>query len=178
MGRRRGKGTRVPTKAEMVRQEDAAWALFESVIESLNAEQILEPGYYPDDGWSTKDLIAHVGSWMAEAASMLERIRFGTYGPDTRGTDDLNKEFFEANRDLPLDVVRAECHSARARILQEWDALPEVTTEALEWFEESAARHCAEHQPRLEEWAAELRARAGATGDGGAATGGSGTPFG
>jgi hypothetical protein len=108
---------------------------------------------------------------------MLERIRFGTYQPDTRDTDDLNKEFYEANRDLPLDLVRAECHSARARILQEWDALPEVTTEAVEWFEESAAKHCAEHQARLEEWAAELLAR-GAGADEASSEGGSGTPSG
>ena len=148
-----------PTKADMVRDEDAAWARFEAVIESLTREQIAEAGYYPAEGWSVKDLIAHVGSWMAEAALMLERMRFGTYRADARDTDDLNKEFFEANRDLPLDVVRAECQSARIRILQEWDALQDLTPDAVEWFEESAARHCAEHQPRLEEWAAELRAR-------------------
>jgi len=147
------------TKAEMIRQEDEAWARFETVVESLSEEQALEPGYYPDDGWSVKDLVAHIGSWMAEASNMLERIRFGTYAPDTRDTDDLNKQFYEANRDLPLDVVRAECQSARVRILQEWDALAEITTEAAEWFEESAAKHCVEHQARLEEWATELLAR-------------------
>ena len=154
------------TKAEMVQREDEAWARFEGVIESLTEEQAVEPGYYAVDGWSVKDLIAHVGSWMAEASNMLERMRFGTYAPDARDTDDLNKEFFEANRDLPLDVVRAECHSARTRILQEWDALPQLTTEAVEWFEESAAKHCAEHQPRLEEWAAELQTRASAVAGG------------
>ena len=159
---------RVPTKGELIQQEDAAWARFEDVISSLDEDQIVEPGYYPDDGWSVKDLIGHIGSWMAEAAIMLERIRFGSYEPDTRDTDDLNKLFFESNRDQPLDVVRAECASARARILQEWDALTEVTAEAAEWFEESAARHCGEHQARLEAWAAELRARGAAATDGGA----------
>ena len=168
----------MPTKAEMVRLEDAAWSRFEEAVESLSEEQIVEPGYYSDDEWSVKDLIAHVGSWMAEAASMLERIRFGTYEPDTRDTDDLNKEFYEANRDLPLDVVRAECHSARIRILQEWDALPAITTEALEWFEESAAKHCAEHQPRLDEWGKELRSRASAPGDRRVSAGESGAPSG
>jgi len=165
MGPTGGKGRRVPTKAELLQQEDAAWARFEGVIESLDEKQIIEPGYYPDDGWSVKDLIGHIGSWMAEASMMLERIRFGTYAPDTRDTDDLNKLFFESNRDLPFDVVRAECASARVRILQEWDALTEMTTEAVEWFEESAARHCAEHQDRLEAWAEELRARRDATDD-------------
>jgi len=160
-----------------VRREDEAWSRFEAVIESLTEEQVIEPGYYVDDGWSVKDLIGHIGSWMAEASSMLERIRFGTYEPDTRDTDDLNKEFYEANRDLPLGLVLAECHSARARILQEWDALPEITTEAVEWFEESAAKHCAEHQPRLEEWATELLARGGEP-DEASPSGGGGAPSG
>ena len=37
----------------------------------------------------------------------------------------------------------------------------ELDSEAEEWFTESADRHYAEHQPRLEEWVGELRSRAG-----------------
>jgi len=55
--------------------------------------------------------------------------------------------------------------------------LPEVTTDALEWFEESAAKHCAEHQPRLDEWATHLRSRSSA-GEGPAPAGGGGAASG
>ena len=149
------------TKRELTTAEDAAWATFLQTVESLNEEQLMEVGYYPDDGWSVKDLIGHVGFWMSEAANMLEQMRFGTYVPGTADADTLNKESYEANRDVPLSIVRAESFAAHTRMLQELDALPELDTEAEEWFTESADRHYAEHQPRLEEWVAELRSRAG-----------------
>jgi hypothetical protein len=149
------------TKRELTAAEDRAWATFIQTVESLNEEQLVEVGYYPEEGWSVKDLMAHVGFWMTEAANQLERMRFGTYTPTTGDADKLNKECYESNRDVPLPIVRAECFAAHTRICQEFDALPELDGEAEEWFTESADRHYAEHQPRLVQWAAELRSRAG-----------------
>ena len=71
----------------------------------------------------------------------------------------MNKAFYEANRDLPLSVVRAELWSARTRMLSEFNAPPEVTPLAEEWFMESGPKHYEEHLPRLREWAEELRSR-------------------
>jgi hypothetical protein len=150
----------VATKRELIEADDRAWTLFIQTIESMSDEQLVEPGYYPDQGWSVKDMMAHVGFWMTEAANMLEQMRFGTYRPVTGDTDTLNKQCFEANRDVPLPMVRAELFAAHTRMLQELDALPELDAEAEEWFEESAHKHLEEHQPRLDEWAAELRSRA------------------
>jgi Mycothiol maleylpyruvate isomerase N-terminal domain len=150
------------TKRELVEADDRAWALFLGTVESLSGEQLVEPGYFADEGWSVKDLIAHIAFWMTIAANKLEEMRLGSYRPGDTDTEALNKEGFEANKDMPLPIVRAECYSAHTRMLQELDALPEVDREAEEWFAESADVHCGQHQPRLDEWAAELRARAGA----------------
>lgn len=149
------------TKRELTEADDRAWAMFIGTTESLSDEQLVEVGYYPDEGWSVKDLIAHVGFWMTEAANQLERMRFGTYTPTTGDADRLNKECYEANRDVPLPIVRAECFAAHTRMCQELDALPELDGEAEEWFAESAHRHYTEHQARLDAWAAELRSGAG-----------------
>ena len=149
------------TKRELTQADDRAWATFLETVESLNDEQLIEVGYYPDEGWSVKDLIAHIGFWMTEAANQLERMRFGTYVPNTAEADLLNTQCFEANHDVPLPIVRAECFAAHTRMCQELDALPDLDGEAEEWFSESADRHYGEHQPRLEEWVAELRSRAG-----------------
>jgi hypothetical protein len=151
----------VATKRELTLAEDRGWALFIGTVESLNDVQIVETGYYPDQGWSVKDLMAHIGFWMTEAANKLEQMRFGTYDPATVDAETLNKECFEANRDVPLPLIRAECFAAHTRMLQELDALPELDGEAEEWFTESAERHYGEHQPRLDEWVAVLRSRAG-----------------
>jgi Mycothiol maleylpyruvate isomerase N-terminal domain len=145
------------TKRELQRAEDVAWTEFLGLVESLTADQMVEPGYYPE-GWSVKDLLGHIGSWQAEAVQVLEQIRMGTFTSSRIDIDALNRQFYEANKELPLPVVRAECWSARNRMLEEWNVLSEVTQDAEEWFVESGAAHYAEHMGRLREWVGELSA--------------------
>jgi mycothiol maleylpyruvate isomerase-like protein len=144
------------TIRELCRDEDGAWSELIGLVESLTPEQLEEPGYSPE-GWSVKDLMAHIGAWAAEAGQIFERMRVGTYSKEPIDVDAMNALFYEANRDLPLNVVRAELWSARTRMLTEFRALPEVTPEAEEWFVESGAAHYREHIDRLREWVKELR---------------------
>jgi Mycothiol maleylpyruvate isomerase N-terminal domain len=146
------------TKRELLAAEDVGWTEFLGLVESLTADQMVEPGYYPE-GWSVKDLLGHIGGWQAEAVQVLEQIRMGTFTSSRVDVDALNRQLYEANRDVPLPVVRAECWSARNRMLEEWNALPEVTPDAEEWFVESGANHYAEHNGRLHEWVGELGPR-------------------
>jgi hypothetical protein len=143
-------------KRELLQQEDAGWGEFIGLVESFRPEEIERPGYSAD-GWSAKDLVAHIGCWQAEAGQMLERIRNGTYRDDPIDVDAMNKWFYEANKDLPVPVVRAEMWAARTRMLTEWNALPEITPGAVEWFRESGPAHYDEHIGRLREWASEVR---------------------
>jgi hypothetical protein len=151
----------VATKRELIEADDLAWARFLGTVESLSDEQLVESGYYPAENWSVKDLVAHIAFWMAVAADKLEEMRLGSYVPGDTDSTALNAECYEANKDVPLPVVRAECFAAHARMLRELDALPELDREAEEWFAESADVHCGQHQERLDEWAAELRSRDG-----------------
>jgi hypothetical protein len=146
-------------KAELCRAEDDDWNEIIGLIESLTPEQVEEPGYYPDAGWSTKDLLAHLAAWMAEAARILTQVHYGTFLKRDLDVDAMNKQFYEANRDLPLSIVRAEAYASRNRMLVEMNALEEITPEARDWFEESGRRHYLEHLPRLLEWTKELQAR-------------------
>lgn len=145
----------VDTKADLAAAEDAAWEEFRQLVESVSPSDAGRPGYSPE-GWSVKDLVAHVGSWLAEAGQMLEQIRYGTYQPGPVDVDRMNRTFYEANRDLSLSDVKAECWSARMRMLKEWDSLPEISPEAEEWFKESGPLHYQEHTPRLRAWVQEL----------------------
>ena len=43
------------------------------LIESLTPAQMEEPGYF-SEGWSVKDLMAHIGSWQAEAGQVLVEL--------------------------------------------------------------------------------------------------------
>lgn len=145
------------SKRELIEEEDSSWNEFNGLIESVDPSRMEEPGY--SDEWSVKDLIGHVGGWLSEAGVVLEQIRMGTYADRDLDVDAMNRELYEANRDLPPSVVRAECFSARNRMLHELEMLPEVTPKAEEWFRESGARHYAEHLGRLRDWVSELSPR-------------------
>jgi hypothetical protein len=144
-------------KAELLRREDTAWAELHDLLDQLTQQEIELDGYYPD--WSVKDLMAHYGDWMAEAATMLERKRLGTYTDWEPDIDAINSEWYAAWKNADLRVVRAHLHSARARMLEELGMLPPERLEgdAEEWFLESGVTHNGDHLPRLREWIAELR---------------------
>jgi hypothetical protein len=136
--------------------EDAGWDELHGLIESLAPEQAERLGYYPE-GWSAKDLLAHVGSWLAEAGTVLEQIREGTYRPQEIDIDAMNELFLQNLRDQPLRTIRAQASSARARMLQAWDHLDQLTPDATFWIRKAGAEHYDEHLPRLREWVGELR---------------------
>ena len=145
-------------KRDLLVSEDAGWTEFNGLVESLTPSQMEQPGYY-SEGWSVKDLLMHVASWQAEAGLILQQIRFGTYRDHSIDVDAMNEMFYQRNQDLPLSVARAELFSARTRMLTEWNALPEITMKAEEWFFESGPQHYEEHLGRLRQWVGELRAR-------------------
>jgi hypothetical protein len=145
------------TKRELCRIEDDGWAEVNGLVESLTREQAEEPGYYPK--WSVKDLLAHLAAWMAEAARVLTQVHYGTFLKRDLDVDAMNEKFYEANRDLPLSVVRAEAFASRNRMLSEMNAVQDLIPEAQDWFEESGARHYEEHLPRLRDWVRDLQER-------------------
>ncbi|HYT80428.1 MAG TPA: maleylpyruvate isomerase N-terminal domain-containing protein [Actinomycetota bacterium] len=135
--------------------EDAGWGELHALVDSLSPQGLERPGYYPE-GWSVKDLVAHVGSWLAEAGVILERIRVGAYRPEEIDVDALNEQFLEAMKDVPAEIVLAQAWAARTRMLQAWGALPALPQEAAFWIGKAGAEHYAEHLPRLRDWVGQL----------------------
>ena len=142
-------------KRDLLERDDLGWTELRSLIDGLTQGQLEEKGY--QQYWSVKDLMAHIGCWFAEAAVMLERMRMGTYAREPIDEDDLNRQWFETWRDKDLPTVKTELMAARARMLEEWDRLPDADEDARRWFYESTAEHYEDHIPRLREWVAELR---------------------
>jgi hypothetical protein len=141
-------------KRERIEAEDRGWADLRTLVDPLTPEKLTRDGYY--EGWSVKDLLAHLGCWMADAATVLEQIRLDSFRGWDGDVEELNARWYEIWRGQDLRMVWVELHSARGRMLEEWDRLPEVTKKADEWFRESGEDHYAEHLPRLRDWAAEL----------------------
>ena len=140
---------------ELLAEEDRLWTELHGLVDALPPDLVGEPGYFVE-GWSAKDLVAHIGSWLAEAGVVLEQIRSGTYRPEEIDIDAMNAAFFDAMHDVAFADVRAQAVAARNRMLRAWRSLPTESPEADRWIRKAGPDHYAEHLPRLEGWVREL----------------------
>jgi hypothetical protein len=147
-----------PYRAD-IEAEREGWYELLRLIGSLTPKECLEPGYYRDPAWSVCDVVAHLGTWLAEAEVQFERIRAGTYEGHAVDVDELNAAFLEAMAGQPWDVAWIQAHAGRTMMLETWHALTKPDDEAAWWIRKSGAEHFAEHLPRLREWVAEMVAR-------------------
>lgn len=145
-----------PYRAELDLERER-WTGIVGLCRSLEPDERLRPGYYRHPDWNVKDLVAHLGTWMAEAEIQLLRIEAGTYVDEPLDIDALNAQFLEAMRDQDWSTVWAQAISARVQMLTVWGRLHERTQAADRWVYKSGAEHHGEHLPRLREWVAELR---------------------
>ena len=142
---------------ELMTEEERLWSELQGLVDSLPEDLVAEPGYF-EEGWSAKDLVAHLGGWLAEAGAVLERIRFGTYRPEEIDIDAANAAVYAAMREVPFPDVRAQGIAARNQMLRAWRSLPESSAEADRWIRKSGPEHYEEHLPRLREWVKEVGA--------------------
>jgi Mycothiol maleylpyruvate isomerase N-terminal domain len=155
-----------PFAAEM-EAERSGWRELVELVRSLTPDECLVPGYYRDPDWTVRDVVAHLGTWLAEAAMQSERMIAGTYEGHDVDIDGLNAMFIAAMRDQPWEVAWVQANAGRTRMIQAWFELREPTDEAAWWVRKSGVEHYAEHLPRLHVWAAELVAARVAIGEDG-----------
>ena len=145
--------------AEAIEAERIGWYQLNALVRELTPDECLVPGYYTDPDWTVRDVVAHLGTWQAEAEVQLERLGAGTYEGHDVDIDAMNASFLQAMHDQPWSVTWVQAHAARTKMLEEWYALSERTDEAAWWIHKAGAEHYAEHLPRLGEWVDELIAR-------------------
>jgi hypothetical protein len=149
----------VTIEASTLRDEDRLWHELVETFDAFGPERALMPGYF-EEGWTAKDALAHIGTWLAEAGAALEQVRSGTYVElRTDQLDELNARFLDAMRDATLPVVRSQATAARARMLHAWTELADPNAIAERWIRKAGPDHYREHLPRLREWLQELDAR-------------------
>jgi hypothetical protein len=138
--------------------EAAQWQRLHAILEVLTPEIAEVPGYY-EEGWTAKDAVAHLGTWMAQGAAMLRRINAGTYVDNEIDIDAENARFLAAMHDLPLATVHLQAAAARGELLRAWGELDDITPAAEWWARKAGPDHLEEHLPHLEEWVTELLER-------------------
>jgi hypothetical protein len=139
--------------------ERTGWRELVELVRRLTPAECLEPGYYRDPDWTVRDVVAHVGTWLAQAEVQLERMVGGTYEGHNLDIDAVNAQMLEAVRDQPMEVAWTLANAARTRMLQDWYPLRDRNDEAVWWVNKAGGVHYGEHLPRLREWVAELVAR-------------------
>ncbi|HEX9642267.1 MAG TPA: maleylpyruvate isomerase N-terminal domain-containing protein [Candidatus Krumholzibacteria bacterium] len=149
-----------PYAAE-IEAERHGWYELAGLVRGLTPEEWLTPGYYSDPVWTVRDVVAHVGTWLAEAENQFERILARTYDGHDIDIDALNASLLDAMSGQPWTVAWVQANAARTKMLQDWYAFEEPSSEAAWWIRKSASDHYAEHLDRLREWAQELVARRG-----------------
>lgn len=142
--------------AAEVELERARWAEIHALVDLLGPTELLAPGYYSDPSWSVKDLIAHLGAWMAEARVQLLDIAAGAYRPHDVDVDERNAATLRPMKAEPWDLVWAQTSGARAWMLEAWFALREPDEAATQWVRKAGAEHYGEHLDRLRQWVAEV----------------------
>ncbi len=141
-------------KRLLMDEEERSWTELHALVDALPHSELATPGYF-EEGWSAKDLVAHLGSWLAEAGVVLERMTFGTYRADELDIDDMNERFYRAMKDVSFATVRAQAVAARTRMLRVWGSMDEADADADAWIRKAGTEHYAEHLPRLRAWVAE-----------------------
>ncbi len=139
--------------------ERTGWYEVAALVRSLTHDECLVPGYYRDPDWTVLDVVAHLGTWLAEAEVQFERMSAGTYAGHEIDIDGLNASFLAAMAGQPWEVAWIQANAGRTRMIEAWSLLPQRTDEAAWWIRKSGGDHYAEHLDRLRAWVAELAAR-------------------
>ena len=155
-------GSPIPTQwpdhpyAAELEAERIDWYELTGIVRSLTPQECLVPGYYGEPVWTVRDLVAHLGTWLAEAEVQFERIGAGTYEGHDIDIDALNERLLSAMDGQPWEVAWVQANAGRTRMIEEWSQLGQPTDEAAWWIRKSGSDHYADHLERLRAWSAAL----------------------
>ncbi len=146
------------TIAEMLDRIDSAWRDFEQSYAGLPDAGLLVHGVV--DGWSVRDILAHVAVWDAYALTalpgILETGEHPRYDYQDEPIDTFNARMTREKRGLSLDEVRAELGETHARLLAYLRSVPPdditVNTPFRERLGADTWDHYPEHAAAIRAW--------------------------
>jgi uncharacterized damage-inducible protein DinB len=137
-------------RAEQAKLEADSWVAFEAALEAIPRTSWEDDGVLP--GWSVKELLWHMAGWLQKCARRLEEMR--TRGEAVVRTgqtvDERNDELAAQARTMTVDAVYRGLIDARALVLEEWVALPNIDERAIDELVCETYEHYDEHRADLE----------------------------
>jgi hypothetical protein len=154
------------TKDELIMAlEEDRESILES-IEGLSDENMLLPGVV--DGWSVKDVLAHLSRWEAELIKQLWQLRQGqrptTVHFSGQSDDEINARWHSESRNRELGRVLEDFHGVRTQTIRRVEEFSEKDLNEAgryRWLEknslwkvvaESTFEHEAEHEAAIRAW--------------------------
>jgi uncharacterized protein (TIGR03083 family) len=105
------------TKSELLANIRCDRAALDRLIESVPPDERSAPVL--DDGWSVKDVLAHLCAWEKIATATVRNNRPVDAPPDgdTSTTDAINQKVYEDNRGRPVADIVAEAERSHGALL-------------------------------------------------------------
>jgi hypothetical protein len=156
-------------KASILDEMRTNYAALEEILAPLDKTQMTTKGVI--DGWSIKDILAHIASWHHRLLTWLDaaiRSEEPTLsGPDSvEEMDALNSQFYEENKSRSLDEVLTEFRTTHQRIMDIVQAMREddlISPQRFAWTQGrplwrlvagDTYEHYREHGKQIQEWRA------------------------
>ena len=127
---------------QLLARIETPWRAFNEALDGVTDAAMLEKGVV--EGWSLKDVIAHVATWDGEALKALPLLMQSKRPPRYGGVDNFNARQYDANARLSLPQARQALAETHQRLLALIDSVPES------WFESETRFR---HRLRLDTWA-------------------------
>jgi hypothetical protein len=156
-------------KASILNEMRTNYAALEEILAPLEMTQMTTEGVI--DGWSIKDMLAHIASWHHRLLTWLDAAIRNEEpvisGPDSvEEMDALNAQFYQENKSHPLDEVLTEFRTTHQQIMDIIQAMREedlISPQRFAWTQGSPLwqlvagdtyEHYQEHRKQIQKWLA------------------------
>lgn len=113
-------------RQQLLSRMETAWTSLQESFSGLTDVQLAEPGV--TEGWSVRDILAHVSTWEEEALKYLPVIVNGGTPPRYRqygGINAFNAHMTARKQSLALADVMSQLHATHRQILDYFQNVPE-----------------------------------------------------
>ena len=155
-------------KHELIETLKQSRAALLAALDGLDNESMLEPALA--NGWSVKDLLAHLSAWEAQLITLLYQAAHGQT-PTTihfrqASIDETNARWEAENRERPLEQVLSDFRAIRAQTVRRLEPFSEADLfepgrfawakgyALYEWVASDSYKHEGDHLEEVRAWRA------------------------